>query len=276
MYDTTIVGWNNDRTGANAVAWATSRALRQPGGSGVLRIMRAVDDTSIASDEAETRRELDLATAEIAELAARIGAEHPGLEVQTEVVQGEPGDLLTDRSGPDALVVIGAENGHTEEYWYSSRIGARVSGAAAGPVAVIPVGDERERAGVLVGVDDVPEAEHLCRFAAELASSSGEPLHAVHVGSRSHDLEADQHVLDRALEPVLRDFPGLVVESQVASGSPAGALLRRARDMSVVVVGTRRLGPVRRMFLGSVSHTLVTNAHCPTIVVPPPEPRATA
>jgi len=125
MYDTTIVGWNNDRTAANAVAWATSRALRQPDGSGVLRIMRAVDDTSIASEEAETRRELDLATAEIAELAARIGAEHPGLEVQTEVVQGEPGDLLTDRSGPAVLVVIGAENGHTEEYWYSSRIGAR-------------------------------------------------------------------------------------------------------------------------------------------------------
>jgi nucleotide-binding universal stress UspA family protein len=231
--------------------------------------MRAVDDISIASDEIETRRSVDLATREIADLAARIGAEHPDLEVRTEVVRGEPGDLLTDRSGAGVLVVVGAENGHTEEYWFSSRIGARISGAAAGPVAVIPVGDDRVRSGVLVGVDHGPEAGQLCRFAAELASARGEPLHALHVESRSRDGAAQQAVLDRALAAVTQEFPGLAVEGHVESGTPAGALLQRARDMAVVVVGSRRLGTVRRMFLGSVSHTLVTNARCPTIVVPP-------
>src|SRR5690606_31472676 len=96
-----------------------------------------------------------------------------------------------------------------------------------------------------------------------------EPLHAVHVESRSHDVAAAEAVLEQALAAVLEEFPGLAVESHVDSGTPAGALLRRARDMAIVVVGSRRLGTVRRLFLGSVSHTLVTNARCPTIVVPP-------
>jgi nucleotide-binding universal stress UspA family protein len=271
MYATTVVGWDGSETAATAIAWAVDRALHQPDGARVLRIVRAVDDT-LAIDGDEANEWMALARTEIADLAATVGAEQPGLDVRTEVVRGEPGEVLIDQTGDDALVVVGGENGHTEEYWYGSRMGARVSGAADGPVAVVPFGDGHPRTGVLVAVDDVPESEHLCRFAAEYASGRGEPLHAVYVGSRLHDVPTDKEVLDRFLAPVVEAYPGLVVESHVESGATAGALLRRARDRSTVVVGTRRLGPVRRFFLGSVSHALVTNAWCPTIVVPPVAP----
>lgn len=268
MYETTVVGWDGSQTAANALAWAVDRALRLPADARVLRVVRVVDDT-LAVDAHEANEWVDLATAELADLTQQLSAEQPGLEVQAEVLRGEPGDVLADQSGPDALVVVGGENGRTEEYWYSSRMGARVSGAAAGPVAVVPTGDDHVRSGVMVAVGDSPESTDLCRFAAELATARGEALHAVHVGTRTHDIATDQEVLDHIVAPVIAEYPDLEVESHLESGAPAGALLRRARERSVVVVGSRQLGPVRRLFLGSVSHALVTNARCTTIVVPP-------
>lgn len=268
MYATTVVGWDGSDTADNAIAWAVDRALHQPEWARVLRIVRSVDDT-LAIDDDEANEWMSLARSEIADLAARLGADHPELDLRPEVVRGEPGEVLIDQTGDDALVVVGGENGRTEEYWYSSRMGARVSGAADGPVAVVPFGDENARTGIMVAVDDVPEADHLLRFAAELASTRGEALHAVYVGTRLHDIATDEEVLDRIVAPVIAAFPDLEVESHLESGATAGALLRRARERSTVVVGTRRLSPARRFFLGSVSHALVTNAWCPTIVVPP-------
>ena len=267
MYETTVVGWDGSQTAANALAWAVDRALRLPADARVLRVVRVVDDT-LAVDAHEASEWVDLATAEVADLAAQLRAEQPGLDVRTEVLRGEPGDVLADQAGPDALVVVGGENGRTEEYWYSSRMGARVSGAAAGPVAVVPTGDDHVRSGVMVAVGDSPESTDLCRFAAELAVARREALHAVHVGTRTHDIATDQKVLDDIVAPVIAEYPDLEVESHLESGAAAGALLRRARERSVVVVGSRQLGPVRRLFLGSVSHALVTNARCTTIVVP--------
>ena len=257
MHETTLVGWDGSATAANAIDWAVGRALSQPVGARRLQIVRAVDDAAFAADDPGGRRAVDAATAEIAALAAGLTADHPELDVRTEVVRGEVGDVLTDRTGPDALVVVGGETRHTEEYWYSTRLGARLAGAAHGPVAVVPPGDDLPRSGVMVAVDDSPAALHVCRFAAQLATARGDALHAVHVGTRSHTIGTDQELLDDQIAPVVAEFPELKVESHLESGSTAGALLRRARERAVVVVGSRQQDAV------------VTNARCPTVVVPP-------
>lgn len=269
MHETTVVGWDASETAERALEWAIARAEMQAEGRRRLRLVRAVDDTGLAGDDDETRDELQRAEVDVAERAERIRAEHPGLEVEAAAVRGEPGDVLADRTGDDSLVVVGAENGRTDEYWHSSRLGPRLAGAADGPVAVIPVGDVLERSGVMVAVDHGETAERLCRLAADYAAKRGETLHAVHVGARTHDVAQDTEVLDHALAPALADHPDLAVERHVDSGPTAPALLRRAREHATVFVGSRQLGTVRRMFLGSVSHALVTNARCATIVVPP-------
>jgi nucleotide-binding universal stress UspA family protein len=274
MYGTTVVGWDASFTAENAIAWAVDRALRQPAGPRVLRVVRIVDD-ALAVDADERADWTDTATSELADLAGSLRDEHPDLQVESEVLHGEPGEVLAAQAGEDTLVVVGGENGRTDEYWYSARMGARVSGMAEGPVAVIPVGDDRARSGVMVAVDESAGAAAVCRFAAQLATERGEALHAVHVGVRTHDVATDQEILDRIIAPVIEEFPDLDVESHLESGGTVGALLRRAKERSVVVVGSRRVSAVRRLFLGSVSHALVTNAWCPTIVVPPraQEPR---
>ena len=268
MHETTAVGWDGSSTAETALEWAIARAEAQPEGMRRLRIIHAVDDTSTGGDE-ETRELIATAEAEVAERAERVRAGHPSLDVEAIAVRGEPGDVLADRSGDDVLVVVGAENAHTEEYSHSSRLGPRLAGAAEGPVAVVPVGDSLARSGVMVAVDHAAPAERLCRLAAEYAAERGETLHAVHVGSRLHDVAEDTEILSKVLAPALAEHPDLVVVTHVDSGPIARALLKRSRERAVVFVGSRRLGAVRRMFLGSVSHALVTNARCATVVVPP-------
>ena len=268
MHETTVVGWDGSSTAETALEWAIARAEMQPEGMRRLILVRAVDETSVAHDE-DVVEVLATAGADVTERARRLGAEHPSVDVEAIAVRGEPGDVLADRSGDDVLVVVGAENAHTEEYSHSSRLGPRLAGAADGPVAVVPIGDSLARSGVMVAVDHDAPAERLCRLAADYAAERGEPLHAVHVGIRTHDVAEDAEILDRALAPALAEHPDLAVVTHVDSGPTARALLKRSRERATVFVGSRRLGAVRRMFLGSVSHSLVTNARCATVVVPP-------
>ena len=45
--------------------------------------------------------------------------------------------------------------------------------------------------------------------------------------------------------------------------------IAKEQSASVIVIGQRGLGVIRRTFLGSVSDYVVHHAHIPTIIVPP-------
>ena len=128
MHETTVVGWDGSSTAETALEWAIARAELQPDGMRRLILVRAVDET-LPEDAAQV-----LATPRPTSRNGHgIGTEHPSLDVEAAAVRGEPAEVLADRSGDDVLVVVGAENAHTEEYSHSSRLGPRLAGAAAGP-----------------------------------------------------------------------------------------------------------------------------------------------
>ena len=273
MYEHTVVGWDGSSPADAAVEWAAARVSQR---TDRLLIVRAVDDTGLYTDETATRWAVALARFALAELAARLRVARPGLDVLTDVVRGEPSAVLSGLGGSDVLVVVGTESGQADEYWYSSRVGARLAALVEGAVAVIPIGDAQPRSGVLVGVDGSVGSASLCVFAAELAQSRGEALDAVFVAPAPSELAGTPaavsdawfgRILDRALTPAVREHPALPINRHVESGRPANVLLRYTRDASLVVVGARRPGMIRRLFLGSVSQALVNNAKCPTIVV---------
>jgi nucleotide-binding universal stress UspA family protein len=270
VYEKTVVGWDGSAPADAAVSWAVERVGERRNS---VQIVRVVDSAALNAEELDTRWAVAVATFALAELTARLRTAHPGLEVTGAVVRGEPGEVLSEYSGADSLIVIGGQHGHTDEYWFSSRWGARLAAIVDGAVAVIPVRDSRRRSGVVAGIGGADEPVSIGVFAAELAYLRGEELHLVYAcpdrpaGSETAFQDADDAVLDRVLVPIRQAFPTLPVYRHIEHASPASALLLRARDASVVVVGTRRPGIARRLFLGSVSHTLVNNARCPTIVV---------
>lgn len=53
----------------------------------------------------------------------------------------------------------------------------------------------------------------------------------------------------------------------VRRGEPTEQLLEFSRDVSLLVLGSRGYGPVRRMLLGSTSNTVVQDAACPVLVL---------
>ncbi len=61
---------------------------------------------------------------------------------------------------------------------------------------------------------------------------------------------------------------GIEAESKTAHGVPAEKILEEARagDYDLIVVGTRGLGPIGRLLLGSVSHKVTAEAPCAVIV----------
>lgn len=270
MYEKTVVGWDGSAPAQAAVDWAV---LRVEGRSNSLLIVRIVDDTFLDSDEVDTRWAVAVSTFALAEVAARLRTGHPEMGLNTAIAVGEPAEILNRYADSDSLIVVGSERGHTDEYWYSSRLGARLAATASGAVAVIPVADLRSRSGVIVGIGGANEPLAVGLFAAEIAHRRGEELHLVYAcpdhrdGSDTASSASDEAVLDRVLIRISQAFPTLAVHRHIEHTTPAAALLLGARDASLIVLGARRPGVVRRLFLGSVSHTLVNNAPCPTIVV---------
>jgi len=51
-----------------------------------------------------------------------------------------------------------------------------------------------------------------------------------------------------------------------ARGVPAQVLVEEATDAELLVVGSRGLGGLRELLLGSVSHQCVQHAPCPVVV----------
>eukprot|EP01115_Flamella_aegyptia_P009068 TRINITY_DN38311_c0_g1_i2.p1 TRINITY_DN38311_c0_g1~~TRINITY_DN38311_c0_g1_i2.p1 ORF type:complete len:166 (+),score=27.25 TRINITY_DN38311_c0_g1_i2:66-563(+) len=55
----------------------------------------------------------------------------------------------------------------------------------------------------------------------------------------------------------------------VAQGDPRHVIVEKAKDLNVdiIIVGSRGLGLIKRLFLGSVSQYVVSNANCSVLVV---------
>ncbi len=65
----------------------------------------------------------------------------------------------------------------------------------------------------------------------------------------------------------------LDIQTEVSSvlGDPGHELRRLSDDVDLIVVGSRRWGPIARVVMGGVGETLVSDAGCATLIVPRPD-----
>ena len=142
-------------------------------------------------------------------------------------------------------------------------------------------------AQVLVAVDGSDQALAACLAAVEIAACFGAGVTVLHVAvpqPRSaliSSAAAARHAEARARangEAVLDAAragarPGLSITTELIFGDPADVICRRADDLEVdlVVVGSRGLGTLHRLLLGSVSQAVVSRSRRSVLVVRPDE-----
>ena len=194
--------------------------------------------------------------------------------------------------GPE-LVIVGATRRSAAGSMLVGTTAERVLHAARCPVAVVPQGYEAPAEGVrLVGVAfaPTPEGRDALHAAATLARSRGVGLRAITVLDPAHaedqspgmlarqhhdaDPAEDVHARERLgaqatfRQAVAEEAPDLETDLDVLTQDPAEGLVAAARQVDMLVMGSRAFGPKRAVLLGSVSRQVMERATCPVLIVP--------
>jgi nucleotide-binding universal stress UspA family protein len=235
--------------------------------------------------EAQWREQEEKVAREIQAVADRAGAEAEAFP-SSSPARGLH-DLATEIDAD--LVVIGSTRHSKVGEILAGNVALGLLHGAPCAVAVAPR-DHRKHAeaglrSITVGFDGSRESEIALRAAVELARRSGAALKLVAVvepppfvpgkgagpGQGYPELTSaiEKHLKQR-LDEGLGTVPDAVeAEGVLATGEPAQALADAVRsEGSVLVVGSRAYGPLRRVLLGSVSTALIHAAPCPLIIHP--------
>ncbi|MGH1553653.1 universal stress protein [Streptomyces sp. L7] len=273
-----------------ALAWAGREAVRRGLALRVVHVWRYEDHHALDTGDRDTQ---DRWVRDAAAEAARALAErHPGLDVTTDVLEGDPVDTLTAAAAESELLVLGSARARA-----GRRLSARFRRAA---------GDSRcrtaRRAGARRG-----RGVRGSRRARDRRGAAGKTPRTVPPRSASRSRRrrhAWRHRAGRAgvdpaarvrLQPGLHEAPrrgrrpGAVREEgpRRGPGAVAGALPRRARrrahrdgqrgagaavgGRTGAVDGRGRALSIGGARIGSVAHGVLHHAECPVAVVPSQE-----
>ncbi|WP_250404191.1 universal stress protein [Streptomyces cellostaticus] len=229
------------------------------------------------------------------EAADALRSGHPGLEVSTEQLTGQPAELLTAAAGEAELLVLGSRGLGGLGGFLLGSVGQAVVAHSERPVVLIRSGEQEavgehgtavtgDPAGpVVLGLDvRAPDAAPI-EFAFEAAERGSVPLRVVHAWNPpsyyySYGMAMDPEVtttvarahaaaLDEALRPWRQKHPGVEVVTESRWISPSLLLVEASRGASLVVVGRRvRRSPVGA-HIGTVAHAVLHHAAAPVAVV---------
>ena len=136
---------------------------------------------------------------------------------------------------------------------------------------------------IVCAVDGSEASKTAVKWAANTAVKRGEPLRLVSSYSMPQflyaegmvppqelydDLEAETLEKINEAKKIALDFaPSVDVSHQIEEGSPIDMLLDLSEQATMVVMGSRGLGGLSGMVMGSVSAAVVSHASCPVVVV---------
>lgn len=193
---------------------------------------------------------------------------------------------LAEEIEADLIVVGSARHGRVGQILAGS-VGVALLQGSPCAVGIAPNG-YRDRsadgiAAVAIGFDGSDESGLALIAASRLASETGAKLKLISVAEpppivagKAGDAgwqeltEAIQAQTREQLVQALEAVPDRIeVEASLITGDPVQALVNVAEAPgTLLVVGSRGYGPLRRVLLGSVSTRLARSAPCPLIVTP--------
>jgi nucleotide-binding universal stress UspA family protein len=144
---------------------------------------------------------------------------------------------------------------------------------------------------IVVGVDGSQGSKNALRWAARMAQLLGTRLDVVAAWeytplfglSVAPDFEFPVSDIERSLNQTIDEVFGAErpadLRIKVLEGQPVETLVTAAQGAVMIVVGSRGLGGVSGLLLGSVSGKVAERAECPVLVVhgdepPPAAPRS--
>ena len=211
--------------------------------------------------------------------AVRAAAALGDSRVDTQVVSGSPATALLGELHRDDLLVVGSHGHRPVARMLLGSTSTTVAAHAPCPVLVVRGPRVRTLGPVVVGVDGSTTSVEAVRLAAAVADRESATLRAVLAlspvtdalgfvsGPDDPQVSEAQAVLAEAVAGIAVDHPDLAVDRVVAQTHPVEALLRHARGARLVVVGSRGLGGLEAMLLGSVSREVLHHSSCPVLVV---------
>ena len=281
-----VTGYDGSPSGTSAVRWAAREARRRG-----VRL-----DVVFARDAHDTHLDPSLpGGGENAQAGARALVERgrdtalevvPDLDVEALVEYTTPAATLVGASLDASVVVVGSGDHGRVRGELGGSVALAVAAHAHCPVVVVHGDVEALRdvnLPVVVGVDGSTHATGALAHAAGVAASRGSSLRVVvawwtrtsaHLESyvaaefpRERAENGAERLLSAALAQVHDDYPDLEVEGSTVEAQPAPALVRASEGAERLVVGSRGRGGFAALVLGSVSHALVREAHCPVTIV---------
>ena len=132
---------------------------------------------------------------------------------------------------------------------------------------------------ILLATDGSEDAAQATEAARDLATKSGSELHVVHVwhdvpspyrhGFVKRELKRQgQEILDEQVRRI-EEAGGTVTQAHLRGGRTSDEVIELSEELEVglLVVGSRGMGTVRRLLMGSHSEEIVHHAHVPVLVV---------
>jgi nucleotide-binding universal stress UspA family protein len=282
MFRTIVAGCNGRERGRGAVSLA--HAIAEATGAELLLVgVHHNPPLPFPSSYAAQRRDLEqnlrAVRDELApEAVIRIRADMSPAHALRHVARYEGADLLVVGSRHRRRLQHIGESDHAMQVLHGARCAVAI---APDPLAPRP---ELRRIGV--GIDATPESATALEMARELARRTGARLRLVAVADDAiapwwGDLPTplDEDTLQDIVEQRETAARALVderlplcecadAEGVVIVGSPAGELILASEDFDLLVLGSRRWGPVKRLALGSTSDQVIRHTACPVLVPP--------
>jgi nucleotide-binding universal stress UspA family protein len=206
------------------------------------------------------------------------------------VGSSSPAHGLHDLADAEAAsgIVVGSTRHCARRRSLPGSTGERLLHGAAHPVAVAPRGTRESNGAPVETIGcafiDTPDGREALHWAAALATHVRGRLRVVSVAARHAEVfapvvrrEAEETYLSEAraryqaaLDAALASLPeGIDATGEVLSGDVVDSLAAiDARDVDVLVCGSRGYGPIRRVLLGGVAGRLIRHASAPVVVVP--------
>lgn len=217
----------------------------------------------------------------LAQEVDRAAAGHPGLDVTTRVVPGDPVGVLLDSARWARMIVVGSHGRGTRHRLLGS-VSAQVAQRATCPVAIVrpePLGGPGH--GVAVGIDGTPDSLPVLAAAFRIAAASHLRLTVIHCISRAMraahrtvtdpagpDLGHSEALVTGLIAGLREQYADVHVEIQVRRADPADALRDAGAEMDMLVIGRHDEGRHTSSSTNSLMRHQIRHALTTIVVVP--------